>query len=254
MPVNDTPAVLMTGVSFAFDDHPVLENIDLCIGANDFFGIIGPNGGGKTTLLKLMLGLLEPGRGRVQVFGRHPREVRDILAYVPQLAVDGGDFPITVADVVLQGRLQPRRFGFRFRAVDRRRAEEELERVGMTAYRRRPLDELSVGQRQRVFLARALCRSPRLLLLDEPTASLDAGSQTNLYEILRELNRSMGIVLVTHDIGVVSRHVRRLACVNRMLITHDEGLITPEMLEETYHCPVDLIAHGVPHRVLHDHG
>ncbi len=247
------PVVAITHLWFSYHRRPVLEDVNLTIRRGDFFGIIGPNGGGKTTLIKLILGLLQPRRGRIEVLGQPPVASRSRVAYVPQHIPGDRSFPLCVEEVVLQGRIRPRLAGYRYDRADRERAREELRHVGMESLRRRPVGELSGGQRQRVFLARALCRDPEILFLDEPTVGIDVAGQHDIYELLLALNRKMTIVIVTHDIGVISRHVRSLACVNRRLIVHDEGLITAEMLEQTYQCPVDLIAHGVPHRLFQQH-
>jgi len=247
------PVVSVANVSFAYDQLPVLENINLTIHRGDFLGIIGPNGGGKTTLVKLILGLLQPQQGAIKVLETLPQKARSRVAYVPQHAPEDREFPITVWEVALQGRLQSSTWGYRYAREDRQRAAEELQRVEMWEFRKRPIGALSGGQRQRVFLARALCRDPEILFLDEPTVGIDSRAQENIYDLLQKLNEHMTIVIITHDIGVISQHVRSVACVNRVLIAHNEGLITAEMLEKTYNCPVDLIAHGVPHRLFQPH-
>ncbi len=248
-----SPAVSVTDVSFSYNRLPVLENINLTVRQGDFLGIIGPNGGGKTTLVKLILGLLRPQKGAIHVLGTDPVKARPRVAYVPQHAPEDREFPITVWEVALQGRLQASAWGYRYSREDRQRAADELRRVEMWDLRKRPIGSLSGGQRQRVFLARALCRDPEIIFLDEPTVGIDSLAQENIYDLLQLLNQQMTIVIVTHDIGVISQHVRSVACVNRTLIAHNEGLITAEMLEKTYNCPVDLIAHGVPHRLFQPH-
>ncbi len=250
---SQTPVVSVTDISFAYDRLLVLEDINLTIHKSDFLGIIGPNGGGKTTLVKLILGLLKPQKGTISVLGILPVKARSRVAYVPQHAPEDRDFPITVWEVALQGRLQSSGWGYRYTREDRQRAADELQRVEMWKFRKRPVSALSGGQRQRVFLARALCRDPEILFLDEPTVGIDSRAQENIYDLLQKLNQRMTIVIITHDIGVISQYVRSVACVNRVLIAHNEGLITAEMLEKTYNCPVDLIAHGVPHRLFQPH-
>ena len=250
---SQTPVVSVANISFAYDRLAVLENINLTIHKGDFLGIIGPNGGGKTTLVKLILGLLKPQKGAIRVLGTLPKNARSRVAYVPQHAPEDREFPITVWEVALQGRLQSSGWGYRYTREDRQRADDELQRVEMWEFRKRPISALSGGQRQRVFLARALCRDPEILFLDEPTVGIDSRVQENIYDLLQKLNQRMTIVIITHDIGVISQYVRSVACVNRTLIAHNEGLITAEMLEKTYNCPVDLIAHGVPHRLFQPH-
>jgi len=243
----------VANVSFAYDRLPVLEDINLTIHKGDFLGIIGPNGGGKTTLVKLILGLLKPQKGTISVLGNSAKNARSRVAYVPQHAPEDREFPVTVWEVALQGRLQPSAWGYRYTRQDRQRAADELQRVEMWEFRKRPISALSGGQRQRVFLARALCRDPEILFLDEPTVGIDSRTQENIYDLLQKLNQHMTIVIITHDIGIISQYVRSVACVNQTLIAHNEGLITAEMLEKTYNCPVDLIAHGVPHRLFQPH-
>ncbi len=250
---SQPPVVSVANISFAYDRLPVLEDINLTIHKGDFLGIIGPNGGGKTTLVKLILGLLKPQKGTISVLGISPVKARSRIAYVPQHAPEDREFPITVWEVALQGRLQSSGWGYRYTREDRQRAADELQRVEMWEFRKRPISALSGGQRQRVFLARALCRDPEILFLDEPTVGIDSRAQENIYDLLQNLNQRMTIVIITHDIGVISQYVRSVACVNRILIAHNEGLITAEMLEKTYNCPVDLIAHGVPHRLFQPH-
>jgi len=250
---SQVPVVSVANVSFAYDHLSVLEDINLTIHKGDFLGIIGPNGGGKTTLVKIILGLLKPQKGTINVLGTSPKNARSQVAYVPQHAPEDREFPITVWEVALQGRLQSSGWGYRYTREDRQRAADELQRVEMWEFRKRPISALSGGQRQRVFLARALCRDPEILFLDEPTVGIDSRAQENIYDLLQKLNQHITIVIITHDIGVISQYVRSVACVNRILIAHNEGLITAEMLEKTYNCPVDLIAHGVPHRLFQPH-
>jgi zinc transport system ATP-binding protein len=236
-----------------YDGVPVLEGIDLSVREQDFIGIIGPNGGGKTTLLKVFLGLVEPSRGRVTVLGRTPQEARGAVGYVPQHAELDRSFPISVWDVAMMGRLGRRGLLRRYTAEDRRAVEDALRQVDMLKHRDRQMGKLSGGERQRVYVARALATGPQVLLLDEPTASVDTRVMGSIYEVLRELNCQVTIVLVSHDIGVVSSYVKTIACLDRRLIYHESKEITPDMLEAAYHCPVDLIAHGLPHRVLDMH-
>ena len=249
----NTLAIDMQGVWFSYDGAPILKDVSLHLKQGDFLGILGPNGGGKTTLLKLLLGILKPDRGEIRVLGESPHDAKHRVGYVPQNTDFNIDFPISVMDVTLMGRLSRSRMGRRYSDKDRAQAETILKKVGIWDCRHRPIGSLSGGQRQRVFIARALATDPKILFLDEPTASVDPEFETDLFEFLRELNRTVTIVTITHDVGVISRHVKSVACVNRSLIFHEEGKITPEMIDMAYHCPVDLIAHGIPHRVLPVH-
>lgn len=236
-----------------FDGVPALEEVNLSIRQYDFLGIIGPNGGGKTTLLKVILGLLKPSRGKVTVFGRTPEKGREFVGYVPQYSLFDREFPVSVRDVVLTGRLGHARRFRRYTEEDKRLACDALNTVEMLDFKDSQIGKLSGGQQQRVFIARALVTKPKLLLLDEPMASVDSPMQTELYELFENLRRRMAIVLVSHDISAVSIYVDKIACLNRRLFYHNSKEITAEDLEATYQCPVEIIAHGIPHRVLKEH-
>ena len=250
----EDPVVELRDVWVSYDDVPVLEGINLTVARHDFLGIIGPNGGGKSTLLKVILGLIVPNSGVVEVLGEAPERSRRAVGYVAQRSVFDRDFPASVWDVVLMGRYALRGMVRRYRAEDMAAAERALERVGMLDARRKQIGRLSGGEQQRVFIARALVGEPQLLLLDEPLASVDPSMQTGLYELLGNLRHSLTVVMVSHDIGAISVHVDSIACLNRRLFHHGSRELTPAILEATYQCPVQLIAHGpVPHRVLKEH-
>lgn len=224
--------------------RPLLEGVDLCVEEGEYLAILGPNGSGKTTLLKVVLGLLEPDRGDVRVLGRSPRKARPDVGYVPQVATFDRSFPVRVRDVVQMGRPGAwRRIGPAGRR-DRERVEALLERLEIGGLARRPVGALSGGQLQRVLIARALAREPRLLLLDEPTSSLDDRVEQSLWQLFAELSERLTVVLVTHDIGAVSERVRSVACLNRVLHRHASGELTPEILEATYGTPVRTVIHG----------
>ncbi len=252
MSVNSTPAIEIRGVDVRFGATAALEAIDLTVSDGDYLGIIGPNAGGKTTLLRVMLGLIEPDRGEVRVFGRPPRETRGLIGYVPQYARFDSDFPISVTDTVGMGRLGPRTRAAS-RARDREAVRQALDTVELSDVADVRVGRLSGGQIQRALIARALAAEPRVLLLDEPTASLDTHIGRSVYDLLDRLADEIPIVLVSHDIGVISRTVRTIACLNVRLHYHHSRELTPEMLEAAYGCPVDLVAHGVPHRVFEAH-
>jgi zinc transport system ATP-binding protein len=247
------PVLEIQELSFSYNGQPVLQDVNLVIQSGDFVALLGPNGGGKTTLLKLALGLLRPDRGHVLVFARSPRESAPKVGYVPQEVHINRSFPISVFDVVLMGRLRPGSGWNHYSSRDRAAARQALERLEMWKYRDRRIGELSGGQRQRVFVARALVNEPGLLLLDEPTASMDAKGQNDLYTILKRLNETATIVVASHDLSIVSSYVRSVACVNQRLYYHDAAELTEEMFEKVYHCSVELVAHGLPHRVLRKH-
>lgn len=250
----ETPAVEMKGVWFSYDRTTVLKDVTLTLKQGDFLGIIGPNGGGKTTILKLLLGVLKPDRGTIRILGEAPHDANHRIGYVPQNTDLNITFPISVMEVAMMGRLSRSRIGRPYSRNDRSKVEDALRKAGMWEQRDTPVGRLSGGQRQRVFIARALATDPEVLFLDEPTASVDPEFEVDLFDFLRELNSTVTIVTVTHDVGVISRNVKSVACVNRTLIFHEEGQITAEMIDMAYKCPVDLIAHGIPHRVLPSHG
>jgi zinc transport system ATP-binding protein len=246
-------AIEVRDLWFSYGKNLVLKDVEFVLEQGDFLGIIGPNGGGKTTLLKLLLGILKPDRGRIRILGEEPHDAKLRVGYVPQDTAFNRTFPISVMDVVLMGRLARTRVGFGYSREDRGKVREVLEGVGMWEYRQRSIGQISGGQRQRVFIARALVTDPKILFLDEPTASVDPEFQTDLYDFLKELNERVTIVVITHDIGVISSHMKSIACINKHFIFHAGGQITQEMLDMAYQCPVDLIAHGLPHRVLPTH-
>ncbi|WP_332449673.1 metal ABC transporter ATP-binding protein [Methanoculleus sp.] len=250
----NSPVIEVDDVWVRLRGQTVLEGVSLTVRQDDVYAIIGPNGGGKTTLLRVILGLLAPAAGEVRILGGTGMEMRKHLGYVPQFRTFDFEYPITVREMVLSGRLghitrRPRRYG----EEDHARAEEALDTLQIGHLGDRQIRDLSGGEQQRVIIARALVGDPKVLLLDEPTVYVDAPTEAQFYGILDRLRDRMAIVLVTHDIGVLPEHVTRVACLNRRLYTHDTNEITPDMLEAAYHCPVDLIAHGVPHRVLSEH-
>jgi len=246
-------AVTLEDVWVYYDNVLALEKVDLSIKQHDFLGVIGPNGGGKTTLLKVILGLVKPSRGKVKVLGDTPKRSRRFIGYVPQRSQFDRDFPVSVQDVVLMGRLGHMGCFKRYSDEDKRIVHEALATVEMLDLRDRQIGELSGGQRQRAYIARALVTEPKMLLLDEPTASVDKPLQTGFYELLQDLKQRMPIVLVTHDVSVISVHVDKIACLNRKLFYHGSKEISPQMLEELYQCPVEMLAHGVPNRVMKEH-
>ena len=252
--MNPNEIIQLSKISASYNGNIVLEDIHLSVHENDFLGIIGPNGGGKSTLLKVILGLVKPDSGSVKIFGKNPLEASAMIGYVPQFRVFDRDFPISVWEVVLMGRLNHKGLLHNYTKEDKRIAHESLKIVDMLDYRDRQIGQLSEGQKQRVFIARALATQPKLLLLDEPTASVDTRMQVGLYELLHQLKKDLTIVLVSHDIGVISSYVNKVACLNRKLFYHGSSEIKPEDLEAAYQCPIEMIAHGVPHRVVKEHG
>ena len=246
-------------LNFSYNSQPVLLDVNLTIKSGDFIAMIGPNGGGKTTLLKLMLGLLDAGSGTMRIFGNRPQDVSHRIGYVPQDVHINKNFPVSALDVVLMGKLKPGKGWSRHSQQDRIAALNALEQVEMEKYRNHRIGELSGGQKQRVFIARALVTDPELLFLDEPTASIDTKGQTEFYSLLNALNEKITIIVVSHDLMVISGYIKSVICVNQRLHYHGHAELTGEMIEMMYSCtaeetcPVELIAHGLPHRVLHPH-
>lgn len=236
-----------------FEDKVVLEGIDLIVYEHDFLGIIGPNGGGKTTLLKVILGLIAPSKGFIKVFNEPPEKNRGQVGYVPQIRQFDLDFPATVWDVVLTGRLNKSKLFKSYNLEDKTKVKESLEEVNMIEFKDDAIGKLSGGERQRVLIARALASEPKLLLLDEPTTSVDNRMDKKFWEFLNELKKRITIILVTHDISAVSVYVDKLACLNRKLYYQGSKEITHEMWAKAYECPVEMIAHRLPHRLLKEH-
>jgi zinc transport system ATP-binding protein len=245
--------IRLENVWLYYDGRPALEDINLSLYKDDFLGIIGPNGGGKTTLLRVLLGLAKPSRGRVTILGELPEKGRRHMGYLPQRSLFDSDFPASVMEVVLLGRLGHTAMFHRYNSADRNAATEALKRVGMLEHRNQQIGKLSGGQQQRVFVARALASNPKILLMDEPMASVDTPMQAGFYELLDSLKRKMTIVMVSHDISVVSAYVDKIACLNRRLYYHGTKDLNKHDLEEAYQCPVELIAHGTPHHVFEEH-
>lgn len=247
------PAIETRGLSVRARGQTVLESIDWTVEQGSFVGLIGPNGAGKTVLLKTLLGLIRPSEGSVRIFGMPPEQARRMVSYVPQYAHFDSDFPISVEDVVLMGRLGRAGVLGRFSSADRACAAAAIEKLSLGELRGRQIGRLSGGQLQRVLVARALAAEPKMLFLDEPTASLDPLIGTNVYQLLTELGADMTIILVSHDIGAISSHVKTIACLNRRLHYHASKEVSSDVLAEVYGCPIDLIAHGHAHRVLPEH-
>jgi zinc transport system ATP-binding protein len=247
--------VSIKGLWICRAEHAVLEDINLELEPSDFLGLIGPNGGGKSTLLKVMLGLIKPDRGEIRIFGLTPEAARGRVGYMPQKTMFDQSFPVKVLDVVLMGRYSRTGLFHRYGPEDRAAARRALEAVKMDDRAEREIGALSGGEQQRVFVARSLVSDPELLLLDEPTAGVDSAQQTEFYDLLSHLNHDLGIaiVMVSHDVTAISKYVSKIACLNQRLYYHGSKEITNEDIEKAYGCPVEMIAHGTPHRVLREH-
>lgn len=245
------PLIHLNQVTFAYPESTVLEKVDLKIHEKDFIGVIGPNGGGKTTLLKLILGLIQPSSGKIYFREDLPRHKRPI-GYLPQVKHLDRKFPITVLDVVRSGSMM-RPYPYLNKAEEKEAAMQLLNNTGIGHIYNKAIGELSGGQMQRAFLCRALISDPKVLILDEPDTFVDTHFEGELYERLKTLNEQMAIVLVSHDIGTISMYVKTIACVNRTLHYHPSNQITMEDLA-VYNCPLQIITHGeIPHTVLKKH-
>lgn len=244
-------AVELKNVSMKYNEQYVLEDIDFEVEQNDFMAIIGPNGGGKSTLLKIILGILTPSTGNVKIFGKEPKHAKKLFGYLPQNLSFDHDFPINVSETVLTGRYHGLFKGYN--QADKKAVTKALKDVEMYDLKDRQIGKLSGGQMQRVFIARAIVREPKLLIMDEPMASIDPEMQHSFYKLMSRLKDSMAIILVSHDVGAVSAHVDKIACLNQKLFYHGPMENAANGLEEIYHCPIDIISHGMPHRVLREH-
>ena len=238
-----TPVIQCTDMQFGYDRKPVLENVNISIPDGDFVCVVGPNGSGKTTLLKLALGLLKPTAGKIEIFGKPPEQVRNRIGYVPQHPRLDPLFPVTALDVTLMGRLgRTRTFGA-WLGRDKERAMEALAEVGLADHNDLHFASLSGGQKQRVLIARALASDPLMLLLDEPTAGLDAHIEESFYRLLQSLNEKLTIILVSHDLGFVSGFVKSVVCVGKDVVIHPTSNITGEVIANLYGSDMKLIRH-----------
>jgi len=242
MPTSE-PVIEINKLNFSLNGKNILRNVDLTINQLDSTCVVGPNGGGKSTLVKLILGLLQPDNGSIRLLGRPPQESRSSVGYVPQYTNFDPMFPITVLEVALMGRLGM--WGGSYSKTDKLRAMESLAEMEMADYARSKFAELSGGQQQRVLIARALASAASLLILDEPTSNIDAHVEFSLLELLQKLNKEMAIILVTHDLGFTSKFFKSVVCVNRDVYVHPTSEITGEVIQQLYG--------GDIHMVRHDH-
>jgi zinc transport system ATP-binding protein len=241
----------MHSLSASYGENIVLKDVDFKVSENDFIGVIGPNGGGKTTLLKVILGLLKPAKGKI-IFNNELLDGKSI-GYLPQISTGDINYPVTVTDIVLSGLMIKKGIISRMSSSDKVKAGKIIEELGLSGLAGSTLNELSGGQIQRVFLGRAIIGDPKLLLLDEPGNFVDTTFENDFYEKLRDLNKHMAILMVSHDVGTISSHIKSFACVNRSLHYHPSHEITNEELL-AYGCPIQLVTHGdIPHTVLKYH-
>lgn len=248
------PLITLEKISAGYDGKTVLREVDLTIYEKDFLGIIGPNGGGKTTLIKVILGLLKATSGKRHFF-RNGEEVSSItMGYLPQYNSIDKKFPISVEEVILSGLSSQKPLAARFTAEQKEKVQQTILRMGLDGLGKRAIGQLSGGQIQRALLGRAIISDPQVVILDEPSTYIDKQFEARLYELLTEINHECAIILVSHDIGTVLQNVKSIACVNETLDYHPDAEITGEWLEKSFHCPIEVLGHGtIPHRVLGKH-
>jgi len=246
--------VELKSVNAGYGDEVILKDANLVVKERDFIGVIGPNGGGKSTLVKVIVGLLKPISGKIRFHEGHDEPGhRCIIGYLPQINQFDKKFPISVLDVVLSGIADGRKPFKRFTNQEKQKAYEIMDQMGISKLSKKNIGELSGGQMQRVFLCRAIISQPKLLILDEPNTFVDNQFESDLYRTLNVLNEQMAIIMVSHDLGTVTSHVKTIACVNRELHYHRSNNITEAQLA-AYNCPIQIIAHGdVPHTILKSH-
>lgn len=246
--VEESILVKINNLDAAYQGKTVLSKVSLSVRENDFIGIIGPNGGGKTSLIKIIMGLLKPVKGSIEY-----AISRSEIGYLPQGTQLDDRFPITVQEVVASGLNRSLNSGRRLRKEATDLLIKALSETGLNDLKKRAIGELSGGELQRTLLARAIVSSPKLLVLDEPDTHVDNRFEMELYQLLKNLNKTMTILLVSHDIGMISPYIKSIACVNRDLHYHASNEINEEQLK-VYNCPIEIISHGtVPHRVMQKH-
>ena len=248
------PIIQVDGLSASYDHKTVLSQVNLTVYEHDFLGVIGPNGGGKTTLIKSILGLHQPDTGKIRFF-KQGKEVPEIkMGYLPQYNTIDKKFPISVYEVILSGLSKQKSLFRRYNDEHHESVRQMIVRMGLEGLEHRAIGELSGGQLQRTLLGRALVSNPEVVILDEPSTYIDKRFETKLYSLLEEINQERAIILVSHDIGTVLKNVKTIACVNETVHYHPHTEVPTEWLEEHFGCPIEMLGHGTfPHRVLKCH-
>ncbi|HOO31920.1 MAG TPA: ABC transporter ATP-binding protein [Thermotogota bacterium] len=246
-------AIQIDNLTVSYGMNIVLNDISIKIPKGEMTAVLGPNGGGKTTLLKTILGLIKPETGKIRILGREIRQVREegLVGYVPQATSFDRKFPIKVEEVVLSGTTKKNWIPFKkYTKSDYEKTELALKKIGLYELRSKQIGQLSGGQLQKVLIARALVHEPKILLLDEPTASIDTNTKNQIYGLLNELLPDISIIVVTHDLMAISSYFNTVACLNKKIHYHGSRELEADAVNEIFGCPVDLIAHGIPHRVF----
>ncbi|WP_299234999.1 ABC transporter ATP-binding protein [uncultured Bacteroides sp.] len=246
--------IKIENLSAGYENKTVLHDINLEIAEKDFLGIIGPNGGGKTTLMKVILGLLEPTEGKITYYDNGTPTERLEIGYLPQYNSIDKKFPISVYEVILSGLNRQKNLFRRFTKEHHERVKKTISMMGLEGMENKPIGQLSGGQMQRALLGRAIVSDPKAIILDEPNTYIDKRFEARLYSLLEEINKERTIILVSHDIGSVLQNVKSIACVNGTLDYHPQSEVSAEWIEEKLQCPIELLGHGeLPHRVLKKH-
>jgi len=246
--------IKIENLSAGYENKTVLHDINLEVAEKDFLGIIGPNGGGKTTLMKVILGLLEPTEGKITYYDNGTPTERLEIGYLPQYNSIDKKFPISVYEVILSGLNRQKNLFRRFTKEHHERVKETISMMGLEGMENKPIGQLSGGQMQRALLGRAIVSDPKAIILDEPNTYIDKRFEARLYSLLEEINKERTIILVSHDIGSVLQNVKSIACVNGTLDYHPQSEVSAEWIEEKLQCPIELLGHGeLPHRVLKKH-
>lgn len=240
--MSDIAAIKFENVTFGYTGVPVVEDVSFTIRKGEFISIVGPNGGGKTTLLKIILGLLKPDKGKILIMGKSPGAMRKKIGYMPQSLQYDQQFPITVMDIVMMGRLG-NRWGGPYSKADKQAALMAMKTLGIDSLAKRSLAEISGGQRQRVLIARTLACEPEILLLDEPTANVDADVEKALYGFLQDLDGRLTVVMVSHDLGFVMKNVKSVICVNKKVVRHPTSEVTTEAIDSLYRGEMRIVRH-----------
>lgn len=247
--------ITLNNLSAAYDGKRVLKEVNLTIGERDFLGIIGPNGGGKTTLIKMILGLKQPTSGSIEFFQKGVQVAEIAMGYLPQYSSIDKKFPISVYEVILSGLSKQKSLFSRYSKEQHEQTKAIIHRLGLEGLEKRSIGELSGGQLQRALLGRALVSDPQVIILDEPSTYIDKRFEAKLYSLLEEINKERAVVLVSHDIGTVLQQVKSIACVNETVDYHPDTEVPTEWLEKHFGCPIEILGHGhFPHRILKCHG